>query len=253
MPAPRNEPIIPDFEYRWTPGRDPKTAAEIERFFNSPEIRILKDRICDIGKRIWNKDYVDGNGGNITIRVGDNLVLCTPTLISKGFMQPEELCLVDMDGNQVAGTRKRTSEVNTHIGIMKRQPAAKSCVHAHPPHATAFAVAGVVPPTCMIPEAEVFLGQIGYAEYRTPGSQENADVVGEIGVNHQSIIMENHGSHHLGQRCRRCLLEDGEYGRLLQNRLDRLPARHTAQDHQRRPAQRASRDPQETGHGRRSS
>ncbi len=190
---PRNEPFVPDFEYRWKPGKDPKTPTEMERFFKSPEISVLKDRMCDIGKRIWNKDYVDGNGGNMTIRVGDNLVLCTPTLISKGFMLPEELCMVDMDGNQVAGDRKRTSEVNTHIGIMKRQPAAKSCVHAHPPHATAFAVAGVVPPTCMIPEAEVFLGQIGYAEYRTPGTQANADIVGEIGIEHQSIIMENHG------------------------------------------------------------
>jgi L-fuculose-phosphate aldolase len=196
MPAsrkPSSEPFVPDYEYSWKPGKDPKTPTEIERFFHSPEITVLKQRIVDIGRRIWEKDYVDGNGGNITIRVGDNLVLCTPTLISKGFMQAHELCLVDMNGVQVAGERKRTSEVNTHIGIMKRQPAAKSCVHAHPPHATAYAVAGVVPPTCMIPEAEVFLGQIGYAPYRTPGTPENADIVGEVGINHQSVIMENHG------------------------------------------------------------
>jgi L-fuculose-phosphate aldolase len=81
----------------------------------------------------------------------------------------------------------------THIGIMKRQPKAKSCCHAHPPHATAFAVAAVVPPTCMIPEAEVFLGQIGLAPYRTPGSPENAEIVGQMGVDHQSVLMENHG------------------------------------------------------------
>ena len=187
------EPIIPDHEYRWTPGSDPQTPAEIQRFFNSPEIEKLKKHIVDIGRRFWEKDYVDGNGGNITVRVGDNLVLCTPTLISKGFMKAEDLCLVDMEGTQLAGRLKRTSEVMTHIGIMKRQPQAKSCVHAHPPHATAFAVAGVVPPTCMIPEAEVFLGQIGFAPYQTPGSPENSDTVGEIGIKHQSIIMQNHG------------------------------------------------------------
>ena len=186
-------PIVPDYEFKWTPGSDPKTPAEIERFFNSPEIQALKVKICEIGRRIWEKDYVDGNGGNITLRVGDNLVLCTPTLISKGFMAPADICLIDMDGRQLAGERKRTSEAMTHIGIMKRQPRAKACVHAHPPHATAFAVAGVQPPTCMIPEAEVFLGKIGYAKYQTPGSPENSDEVGRIGVDHQSVIMENHG------------------------------------------------------------
>ncbi len=187
------EPIVPDFEFKWRPGADPKTPSQVEAYFRSPEIEALKKRMCDIGRRIWEKDYVDGNGGNITVRVGDNLVLCTPTLISKGFMKPEELCLIDLDGRQLAGTRKRTSEAMTHLGIMKRQPNAKACVHAHPPHATAFAVAGVKPPACLIPEAEVFLGDIGYAKYQTPGSPANADEVGEVGRDHQCVIMENHG------------------------------------------------------------
>lgn len=187
------EPIVPDYEYRWTPGSDPATPEACQAFYVSPEITRLRERMADIGQRIWSKDYVDGNGGNLTIRVGDNLVLCTPTLISKGFMTAEDMCLVDLNGNQLAGTRKRTSEVMTHIGIMKRQPKAKACVHAHPPHATAFAVASVTPPTCLIPEAEVFLGRIGMAPYQTPGSPENADTVGEIGVDHQSVLMENHG------------------------------------------------------------
>jgi L-fuculose-phosphate aldolase len=189
----KTDPIIPDHEYHWTPGSDPRTPADVAAFYSSPEIVAIKRHMVDIGRRIWEKDYVDGNGGNITVRVGDDLVLCTPTLISKGFMKVDDICLVDMEGNQLAGTLKRTSEVLTHIGIMKRQPKAKSCVHAHPPHATAFAVASVTPPTCMIPEAEVFLGQIGFAPYQTPGTPENSDTVGEIGVNHQSIIMQNHG------------------------------------------------------------
>ena len=191
--GPKREFTVPDYEFKWTPGRDPKSPAEIERFFNSPPIQELKERICDMGRRIWEKGYVDGNGGNITVRVGDNLVLCTPTLISKGFMTPADVCLIDLDGNQLAGTRKRTSEAMTHLAIMKRQPAAKSCVHAHPPHATAFAVAAVRPPTCMIPEAEVFLGEIGYAKYQTPGTPAVAEEVGTVGIDHCSIIMENHG------------------------------------------------------------
>ncbi|MFM8335311.1 MAG: class II aldolase/adducin family protein, partial [Opitutaceae bacterium] len=97
-------PSIPDYEFRWTPGSDPKTPAEIEKFFHSPALQVLKERICDIGRRLWQREYTDGNGGNITIRVGDNLALCTPTLICKGFMKPEDMCLVDLDGNQLAGT-----------------------------------------------------------------------------------------------------------------------------------------------------
>ena len=186
-------PSIPDYEFKWTPGSDPKTPADLEKFFHSPAMQVLKERICDMGRRLWQRDYTDGNGGNITIRVGDNLALCTPTLICKGFMKPEDMCLVDLDGNQLAGTRVRTSEAKTHFGIMKRQPAAKSCVHAHPPHATAFAIANVNIPSCLIPEAEVFLGKIGVAKYQTPGTPANADEVGEVGKTHQAVLMQNHG------------------------------------------------------------
>jgi L-fuculose-phosphate aldolase len=186
-------PSVPDYEYRWTPGSDPKTPDEVQRFFTSPPIEELKRRICDMGRRLWLKDYTDGNGGNITVRVGDNLVLCTPTLICKGFMAPADMALIDLDGRQLAGNRKRTSEAMTHLGIMKRQPAAKACVHAHPPHATAFAIANASVPSCLIPEAEVFLGKIGVAQYQTPGTPENAEEVGRIGVDHQAILMQNHG------------------------------------------------------------
>jgi L-fuculose-phosphate aldolase len=108
-------------------------------------------------------------------------------------MTPEDMCLVDLEGKQLAGTRVRTSEALTHFGIMKRQPAAKSCVHAHPPHATAFAIANVEIPSCLIPEADVFLGKIGVAKYQTPGTPANADEVGEVGRDHQAVLMQNHG------------------------------------------------------------
>jgi L-fuculose-phosphate aldolase len=187
------EPTVPDYEFKWTPGSDPKTPAGLQKFFTSAPVEEIKRRMCDLGRRLWVKDYTDGNGGNITVRVGDNLVLCTPTLICKGFMTPEDICLIDLDGQQLAGARKRTSEAMTHLGIMRRQPAAKACVHAHPPHATAFAIANVSIPSCLIPEAEVFLGKIGVAKYQTPGTPENADEVGRVGVEHQAVLMQNHG------------------------------------------------------------
>ncbi len=187
------EPQIPDYEFSWTPASDPKTRDEIRDFYYSSEITAIRERMVDIGERMWAREYTDGNGGNLTVRVGDNLVLCTPTLVSKGFMKPEGIALIDLEGTQIAGPLKRTSEAMTHLAIMKRQPKAKACCHAHPPHATAFAVAKVQPPTCLIPEAEVFLGQIGMAEYQTPGTPANASEVGAAAIEHMSVLMLNHG------------------------------------------------------------
>jgi L-fuculose-phosphate aldolase len=167
--------------------------ADLEAFFNSPEMHALKLQICDVGRRLWGRAYVDGNGGNIAIRVGENLALCTPTLVSKGFMKPEDMCLVDLEGNQLAGTKKRTSEILMHLQIMKRQPRAAATVHCHPPHATAFAVAGVEPPTCMIPEIEVFIGKVPIAPYRTPGTPEMGKLVADLTDQHNTILMANHG------------------------------------------------------------
>ena len=166
---------------------------DLESFFNSPEIHALKLQICEVGRRLWSRAYVDGNGGNIAIRVGEGIALCTPTLVSKGFMKPEDLCLVDLEGNQLCGEKKRTSEILMHLQIMKRQPRAVATVHCHPPHATAFAVAGVEPPTCMIPEIEVFIGKVPIAPYRTPGTPEMGKLVADLAGEHNTILMANHG------------------------------------------------------------
>jgi len=168
--------------------------AEIDAWFNSPEMHAKKEAICDIGRRMWHRAYCDGNGGNISIRLTPEFVLCTPTLFSKGFLKPENICLVDIDGNQKAGSAKRTSEVLMHIQMMKAQPRAVACVHCHPPHATAFAVAGVEPPTCMIPEQEVMIGKVPIAEYRTPGTAEMGKLVADLVDKHNTILMGNHGA-----------------------------------------------------------
>jgi L-fuculose-phosphate aldolase len=166
--------------------------AELEAFFNSAYAQDLKEQLCDIGRRLWQREYVDGNGGNIAIRVGEDIAICTPTLVSKGFMKPEDMCLVDFDGNQLAGVKKRTSEILMHLQIMKRQPKAVATCHCHPPYSTGFAVAGVLPPTCMIPEFEVF-ASVAIAPYRTPGTPEMGQLVGDLVDQHNTILMANHG------------------------------------------------------------
>jgi L-fuculose-phosphate aldolase len=152
----------------------------------------LKLQICDVGRRLWQRAYVDGNGGNIAIRVGEDIALCTPTLVSKGFMKPEDICLVDFEGNQFCGTKNRTSEILMHLQIMKRQPKAVATVHCHPPYSTGFAVAGVEPPTCMVPEYEVF-ASVAIAPYRTPGTPEMGKLVADLVDKHNVILMANHG------------------------------------------------------------
>ena len=175
------------------PRMNGSVGSEAERCFNSPENHILKEQICDVGRRLWHRAYVDGNGGNISIRVGENMALCTPTLVSKGFLKPEDICLVDLEGKQLLGTKKRTSEILRHLQIMKAQPKAKAVVHCHPPHATAFAVAGVEPPTCMIPEIEVFIGKVPIAPYETPGTPEMGAKVAALVDKHNTVLMANHG------------------------------------------------------------
>ncbi|MGB7747510.1 MAG: class II aldolase/adducin family protein [Verrucomicrobiia bacterium] len=169
---------------------DPK--AELESFFQSPYCQDLKRQICDVGRRLWQRAYVDGNGGNIAIRIGDDIALCTPTLVSKGFMKPEDMCLVDFEGNELCGEKNRTSEILMHLQMMKRQRRAVASVHCHPPHATGFAVAGVTPPTRLIPEYEVFVS-VAIAPYRTPGTLEMGKLVADLVDKHNVILMANHG------------------------------------------------------------
>jgi len=131
--------------------------------------RKLKEDICEIGRRVYNKGFAAANDGNISIRVGENEVLCSPTMICKGFMTPDDICAVDMEGNQIAGRKKRSSEALLHLEIYRQRPDIKSVVHCHPPHATAFAVAREPIPQCVLPEVEVFLGDIPITKYETPG------------------------------------------------------------------------------------
>ncbi len=172
------------------PSADP---AKMEELFRSEEAERIKREICDIGRRLWQREYVDGNGGNISCRLTENTFLCTPTRVSKGFMKPESISLVDGEGRQLAGTAARTSEITTHLALYRGEPKARAVVHAHPVHATAFAIAGVEPPPCLIPELEVFVGRVPVAPYKTPGSAEMAAIIEPMAAQHQSILMGNHG------------------------------------------------------------
>lgn len=154
----------------------------------------LKEQICEIGKRLYQRGFAAANDGNITVRLNDREVLCTPTMISKGYMKPEDICKVDYEGRQLAGTKKRTSEVLLHLAVYKARPDVQSVVHCHPPHATAFAVAREPIPKCVLPEVEVFLGEVPMAMYETPGTQKFAETVLPFVKDCNTIILANHGT-----------------------------------------------------------
>jgi len=165
----------------------------VEKLFYSPEAEAIKAEIVSVGRKLWRRMYVDGNGGNISYRIAPNAVICTPTLLSKADLTPKDLCLVDLNGNQLLGESQRTSEILLHLEIYKTVPEAKAAVHCHPPHATAYAITGRVPPTCVIPECEVFVGKVAYAPYETPGTQKFAETIRPFAKQHNTILLGNHG------------------------------------------------------------
>jgi L-fuculose-phosphate aldolase len=159
----------------------------------------IKQDICEIGRRLYDKGFAAANDGNITVRVGENEVLCTPTMHSKGFLKPEDICTIDMTGKQIAGIKKRSSEALLHLEIYKQRPSIKSVVHCHPPHATAFAVAREPIPQCVLPEVEVFLGDVPITKYETPGGQAFADTIIPFVEKCNVMILANHGTVSFGE------------------------------------------------------
>jgi len=154
----------------------------------------FRDEICEIGRRIYARGFAAGNDGNISCRLSDDRVLCTPTLICKGFMQPDDLCIVDLEGNQLAGEKKRTSEILLHLEVYRANPDVRAVVHCHPPHATAFSVARVDIPSGILPEVEIFLGVIPRAEYETPGTTDFAATICPFTGKANTVILSNHGT-----------------------------------------------------------
>jgi L-fuculose-phosphate aldolase len=157
--------------------------------------REIRELICELGRRMYAREWVAANDGNISYRMGDGTFLCTPTCTSKGFMKPEEIAVVDGEGNQLSGTLPRTSEILLHLEVFHELPEINAVCHAHPPYATAFAVAGVPVPEGILPEVEIWIGQVPYAPYETPGCKDFAEtVLPHLRNDASTILLGNHGA-----------------------------------------------------------
>ena len=155
----------------------------------------IREEICHVGRMLHEKEYVAANDGNISFRLGKGRFLCTPTGVAKGFMKPADIALVDDTGKQLSGSKPRTSEILLHLEIYHSVPAVNAVVHAHPPHATAFAVAGMTVPNAILPEVELLIGQVPLAPYDTPGSKDFArTILPHLQNKANTILLANHGA-----------------------------------------------------------
>jgi L-fuculose-phosphate aldolase len=152
------------------------------------------EQICEFGRRLDARGFAAANDGNLSMRLADGSFLCTPTMQSKGTMQPDDLCVVDADGRQLSGTKKRSSEILLHLEVYRHRPDVQAVVHCHPPHATAFAIAGEPVPQCVLPEVEIFLGEVPTAPYATPGSRAFAESIVPFVRDSSVIVLANHGT-----------------------------------------------------------
>lgn len=154
----------------------------------------IKEEICEIGRRVYNNGFVAANDGNISVKVGENEFYCTPTGVSKGYMTPDMIIKVDADGNKLEGELNPSSEIKMHMRVYRERPDVNAVVHAHPPTATAFAVAGIPMDKYILPEAILVLGDVPICQYGTPSTMEIPDSLLPYIQDHDAFLLENHGA-----------------------------------------------------------
>ena len=156
----------------------------------------IKEQMCEIGRRIYNRNMVAANDGNISVKLNDNEFLCTPTGVSKGFMTPEYMCKVDAKGNvlEANGKFRPSSEIKMHMRVYEKRSDVGAVVHAHPSYATAFAIDGIPLTQQIMPEATISLGSVPIAEYGTPSTMEIPDHIEKYLPYYDAILLESHGA-----------------------------------------------------------
>ena len=163
----------------------------------------LRQEIVRIGRLMWERGYVASTDGNISARLDSDRVLVTASGLSKGFLSTDDLVVLRLNGEPVASYRGRgrrpSSEIMLHLEVYRQRADVNAVVHAHPPLATAFSIAGVSLARCVIPEVIVSLGGIPTAEYATPGTTEVSESIRQAVLDHDAIILAHHGSLTVGR------------------------------------------------------
>jgi L-fuculose-phosphate aldolase len=150
--------------------------------------------IVEVGRRLWERGYVASNDGNISVRLDETRLITTPKSVSKGFMTPDMMVITDLEGNKIAGERDPSSELKMHLEVYRNRPDARAVVHAHPPTATGFAVAGIALDRAVLAEVITTLGSIPIAEYATPSTDALPAAVRKYIKAHDGLLLANHGA-----------------------------------------------------------
>ena len=161
--------------------------------------REIREQICEVGRRVWTKGWVAANDGNISMRIDDDHVITTPTGVSKGFMSPDMLIKVDMDGNIRGGYLKPSSEIKIHLEAYRKRDDKRAVLHAHPPVCTGFAVANIPLDFRTLPEIIITLGKVPLARYGTPSTTELSDSISELILCNDAVLLANHGAMTIGK------------------------------------------------------
>ena len=154
----------------------------------------LRADIVEVGRRLHSRAYVASNDGNISVRLSDDRLLTTPKGVSKGFMTPDMIVATDLEGRKVGGERDPSSELLMHLAVYEHRPEVMAVVHAHPPAATGFAVAGIPLDRAVLAEVVTTLGSIPIVDYGTPSTSELADAVRKYIRAHDGLLLANHGA-----------------------------------------------------------
>jgi L-fuculose-phosphate aldolase len=154
--------------------------------------------ICLVGRRLMEQGLIAGADGNIAVRLSAERVLVTPSGRAKGDLGPDDLVEVDLEGRHVRGGRRASSELHMHLVILRARPDVQAVVHAHPPVATGFAVAGEAFDDCVLPELVAQVGWVPLVPYGTPGTPELGEQLRAYLGTHNALLLANHGAVTLG-------------------------------------------------------
>jgi L-fuculose-phosphate aldolase len=156
--------------------------------------RELRQDIVEVGRLVFQKGWVAANDGNISIRLDETRILCTPTGVCKGMMHPDDLIICDLQGNKLEGRKERTSEIMMHLTIYGLRSDIKAVVHAHPPVSTGFATAGRPLNQALLPEVIIGLGCVPLADYGLPGTTALTDPMLPYIPKYNALLLANHGA-----------------------------------------------------------
>jgi L-fuculose-phosphate aldolase len=157
--------------------------------------RHIREEIVEVARRCYERGLIVAGDGNISVRMGPGRIVATPSGVSKGWMKPEMMVVVDEDGRQLEPSPYRvSSEFPMHQLIYRTRADIQAIVHAHPPHATGFAVAGLALDKAILSEVILTLGCVPLARYGCPSTTELTEAIAPFLAYHDALLMANHGA-----------------------------------------------------------